>query len=57
MTQADHAALKAHPGDVRALSLGSVLSGGDSLPEPNNPKEWADLYDRVAVGTTVIVKN
>jgi beta-glucosidase len=46
MTQPDHGALKEHPGDVRALFLGSVLSGGDSLPEPNNPQAWADIYER-----------
>jgi len=29
----------------RAL-LGSVLSGADSLPLPNTPASWADMYDR-----------
>jgi beta-glucosidase len=46
MTQADHATLKAHPDDVRSLFLGSVLSGGDSLPAPNTPAAWADVTDR-----------
>jgi beta-glucosidase len=50
MTQADHGALKQHPDDVRALFLGSVLSGGDSLPEPNQPGTWAELYDRYQAG-------
>src|SRR5678816_1207289 len=50
MTQADHGTLKQHPDDVRALFLGSVLSGGDSLPEPNQPATWADLYDRYQTG-------
>jgi beta-glucosidase len=46
MIQPDHGTLKQHPDDVRALFIGSVLSGGDSLPQPNQPGEWADLYDR-----------
>jgi beta-glucosidase len=54
MTQADHATLKAHPDEVRALGLGSVLSGGDSLPDANTTAGWADVYDRyqaLALGT------
>jgi beta-glucosidase len=46
MAQADHGTLKQHPEDVRELALGSVLSGGDSLPEPNDARAWADLSDR-----------
>src|SRR5438874_4513964 len=46
MTQADHGTLKRHPEDVRALFLGSVLSGGNSLPEPNDARTWADVTDR-----------
>jgi beta-glucosidase len=46
MTQADHASLAAHPDDVRDLALGSVLSGGDSLPASNTPGGWADVHDR-----------
>ena len=46
MTQADHATLKLHPEDVRELFLGSVLSGGDSLPDPNTASTWADVTDR-----------
>src|SRR6185436_3900285 len=45
-TQADHATLKLHPEDVRELFLGSVLSGGDSLPDPNTASTWADVTDR-----------
>jgi beta-glucosidase len=54
MTQPDHYALRDHPGDVRELFLGSVLNGGDSLPAPNHPAAWADMYERyqeLALGT------
>ena len=45
MTQADKTAL--HDGhEVRELMLGSVLSGGDSLPAPNSPESWAEMTDR-----------
>ncbi len=33
------------PGDVRALSLGSVLSGGGGSPRPNTPAAWAGMID------------
>lgn len=46
MTQPDHGTLKKSPADVRALFIGSVLNGGDMLPEPNTPDEWANVYDR-----------
>jgi beta-glucosidase len=46
MTQADHGTLQQHPEDVRELFLGSVLSGGDSLPAPNDAPTWADVTDR-----------
>ena len=46
MTQADHGTLKEHPEDVRELFLGSVLSGGDSLPDPNTAQSWAEITDR-----------
>jgi beta-glucosidase len=45
MTEADHATLKQRPEDVRDLFLGSVLSGGDSLPVPNDGGAWADVTD------------
>jgi beta-glucosidase len=45
MTQADKTGLQdGH--DVRELMLGSVLSGGDSLPAPNSPETWAEMTDR-----------
>ena len=44
MTQADMTAV--HDGaDVHELFLGSVLSGGDSLPVGNSPEVWADMTD------------
>ncbi|HXU63307.1 MAG TPA: glycoside hydrolase family 3 N-terminal domain-containing protein [Polyangia bacterium] len=45
MSQADKTAI--HEGrDIRDLFLGSVLSGGDSLPAPNSPQTWAEMTDR-----------
>jgi beta-glucosidase len=45
MTQADKTAIgDGH--DVRELMLGSLLSGGDSLPAPNSPQTWAEMTDR-----------
>lgn len=46
MTQADLKALK-RESDVGRFFLGSVLSGGDSLPKPNEAGAWADAYDRL----------
>ncbi|WP_216661972.1 glycoside hydrolase family 3 protein [Niveibacterium sp. COAC-50] len=43
MTQAERA--EARPGDVTALMLGSVLSGGGSGPSPNKPESWASMID------------
>ncbi len=44
MTQADMTAVH-EGGDIHDLFLGSVLSGGDSLPVPNSPQVWADMTD------------
>jgi len=45
MTQADESALNdGRP--VRDFFMGSVLSGGDSLPKPNDPRTWATMVDR-----------
>jgi beta-glucosidase len=44
MTQADETALKDNR-DVRDFFMGSVLSGGDSLPKPNDPATWAQMID------------
>lgn len=43
MTQAERA--EAGPGEVGALMLGSVLSGGGSAPSPNKPDSWANMID------------
>ena len=45
MTQIDRGAVH-DPKEVADFFIGSVLSGGDSLPKPNTPDTWADLYDR-----------
>ncbi|MDX6688489.1 MAG: beta-glucosidase [Baekduia sp.] len=45
MTQAERANL----GDtslIRQYGLGSVLSGGGSVPTPNTPQAWADMVDK-----------
>ncbi|MEO0292846.1 MAG: glycoside hydrolase family 3 N-terminal domain-containing protein [candidate division WOR-3 bacterium] len=31
--------------DIKKYYLGSVLSGGGSVPSPNTPEKWADMYD------------
>ena len=43
MTQAERVA--ADPGTAASASLGSVLSGGGSAPDPNTAESWADMYD------------
>jgi len=45
MTQADKTAL-ADEREVRNFFMGSVLSGGNSLPTPNDPTTWAAMTDR-----------
>jgi beta-glucosidase len=49
MTQVDRNALVS-PRDLTDFAIGSVLNGGDSLPETNNPKGWADMYDALQAG-------
>jgi beta-glucosidase len=46
MTQAERADIDANPSQITALGLGSVLSGGGSVPTPNTPAAWADMVDR-----------
>lgn len=41
MTQVDQRALE--PTDINRWFIGSVLSGGGANPEPNNPRNWADM--------------
>lgn len=45
MTQAERADVADDPGQVTEARLGSVLSGGGSVPTPNTPKAWADMVD------------
>ncbi|WNO72091.1 glycoside hydrolase family 3 protein [Streptomyces sp. AM8-1-1] len=44
MTQAERNALKSQ-GDIAAYDLGSLLSGGGSVPTPNTPAAWAKMVD------------
>lgn len=44
MTQAERGAVGAG-GDIVTYRLGSVLSGGGSVPTPNTPQAWADMID------------
>jgi beta-glucosidase len=43
MTQAERGAVT--PAQSAASKLGSVLSGGGSVPTPNTAVSWADMYD------------
>jgi beta-glucosidase len=46
MTQAERANVDADTSKITADNLGSVLSGGGSVPTPNTPTAWADMVDR-----------
>jgi beta-glucosidase len=46
MTQAERASVDADITKITADNLGSVLSGGGSVPIPNTPTAWADMVDR-----------
>lgn len=46
MTQAERASVDADPTKITTDNLGSVLSGGGSVPTPNTPQAWADMVDR-----------
>lgn len=45
MAQAERADVAADPGMIAQFGLGSVLSGGGSVPTPNSPEAWADMVD------------
>src|SRR4051812_35788352 len=45
MTQAERAAVTGDPTQISTLALGSLLSGGGSVPTPNTPEAWADMVD------------
>ncbi|MGW1127277.1 glycoside hydrolase family 3 protein [Streptomyces sp. NPDC002526] len=44
MTQAERNAV-AVQGDIATYDLGSLLSGGGSVPSPNTPEAWAKMID------------
>ncbi len=45
MTQAERGDVAGNPAQVADLFLGSVLSGGGSVPADNSPAGWADMVD------------
>jgi beta-glucosidase len=45
MTQVDRSALT-NIDHIKDYYLGSILSGGGSVPESNTPAGWADMYDQ-----------
>jgi beta-glucosidase len=46
MTQAERGGIDADTSKITTDALGSVLSGGGSVPTPNTPAAWADMVDR-----------
>jgi beta-glucosidase len=46
MTQAERIDVDADPSLITTYALGSVLSGGGSVPAENTPQAWADMVDR-----------
>lgn len=46
MTQAERVDIDADPSLITEHRLGSVLSGGGSVPADNTPEGWADMVDR-----------
>ncbi|MFC4071028.1 glycoside hydrolase family 3 protein [Actinoplanes subglobosus] len=54
MTQAERAQVDGDPDLVTRWRLGSVLSGGGSVPTPNTPQAWAEMINslqRAALAT------
>jgi beta-glucosidase len=45
MTQAERGAVAGDPDQIRALRLGSVLSGGGSTPANNSPAAWVEMVN------------
>ena len=45
MTQVDRQFLN-DISDISRYGIGSLLSGGGSTPKTNEPKAWAEMYDR-----------
>lgn len=46
MAQAERIDIDADPALITRYGLGSVLSGGGSVPDPNTAEAWADMVDR-----------
>jgi beta-glucosidase len=46
MTQTERYQVADDPTPITTYGLGSILSGGGSVPTPNTPKAWADMVDR-----------
>src|SRR4051794_5426453 len=46
MTQAERANVDTDTSKIPTDNLGSLLSGGGSVPTPNAPTAWADMVDR-----------
>jgi beta-glucosidase len=46
MTQAERASVDTDTSKITTDNLGSILSGGGSVPTPNTPTAWADMVDR-----------
>src|SRR6185437_11167011 len=46
MTQAERAPIEGEPAQLTELGVGSVLSGGGSVPTPNTPEGWANMVDK-----------
>jgi beta-glucosidase len=46
MTQAERDTVYTDASPITTLKLGSILSGGGSVPTPNTPEAWADMVDR-----------
>ncbi|MGY8764608.1 MAG: glycoside hydrolase family 3 protein [Fidelibacterota bacterium] len=44
MTQVDHRYLE-QKSDIKTYFLGSLLSGGGSAPDTNNPRSWVRMYN------------
>jgi len=44
MTQVDHRYLE-QKSDIKTYCLGSLLSGGGSAPDTNNPRSWVRMYN------------
>jgi len=46
MTQAERGSVDADTTQITQYRLGSLLSGGGSVPTPNRPRAWANMVDR-----------